>query len=108
MRAELRGWRSDGLAGDPVSSVASYFLSLLGMIYRRLIEECRWFAPLQCRPGAFPLRPKIRATSPHSLLRRLWLLHLLQPFLHQHDLLFLGELGEKELNLEPHAPRRST
>jgi hypothetical protein len=42
------------------------------------------------------------------LLWRLCLLHLFQLFLHDHDLLFLGELGKEELNLEPHAPWRST
>src|SRR5271168_5015906 len=80
-----------------------------GIIYCPVIEECRWFTPQQCRAWVVPSAPENQShLSPHSLFRRLLLLHLLQPFLHQHDLLFLGEFGKKELNLEPHAPWRST
>src|ERR1700720_1788499 len=43
---------------------------------------------------------------PHSLFRWLWLLQLLQPILHQLDLLFLGELGIEECDLDAHAPGR--
>jgi hypothetical protein len=56
----------------------------------------------------FRLCVRNQSLSRHSLLWRLCLLHLLQPFLHHHDLLLLGEPGKKELNLKPHAPWRST
>src|SRR5260370_40200587 len=58
---------------------------------------------LTCRswPAGLPLAQR-------KSTRLLWLLfQLLQFFLHQHLLLFLGQLGKQERNLQPHGPVRS-
>src|SRR5208337_2145714 len=49
-----------------------------------------------------------RLQAPPLLLRRRLLFQLFQLHFQHPLLLLLGELGKQELNLQPHAPRRST